>query len=133
MDFGTEDEVMGEDTEGSEEDNDNTDEETDEEQVGTWHRKVKGKGKAKMRELKLKKQAAPRVCRGKGVDAGDSMLGVETGPSKSSIPLYTIVELEALLPQFSGEAYGIIDEMNPGVDAEIEALTSGKTSWNNQA
>ena len=124
---------MGEDTEGSEEDNDNTDEETDEEQVGTWHRKVKGKGKAKMRELKLKKQAAPRVCRGKGVDAGDSMLGVETGPSKSSIPLYTIVELEALLPQFSGEAYGIIDEMNPGVDAKIEALTSGKTSRNNQA
>ena len=122
MDFGTEDEVMGEDTEGSEEDNDTTDEETDEEQVGTWRRKVKGKGKAKMRELKPKKQAAPCDCRGKGVDTGDSMLGVKTGPSKSPIPLHTIAELEALLPQFSGEAYGIINKMNPDVDPKIEAL-----------
>ena len=27
-----------------------------------------------------------------------------------------------MLPQFSGEAYGIMDKMNPEADPEIEAL-----------
>lgn len=74
-------------------------------------------------------------------EAGDS---VKTGPSKSapggeaglspspspeaiSIHLCTIAELEANLPQFSGKAYGIMDEMNPVLDLEIEALKRSDT------
>ena len=147
-----EEEVMDEDTQGSEEDNDDMDEEVD---ASTWHCKFKGKGKAKMSKPKLKMQAA-HLCMGVGGadselglqhiadeatgEAGNSMPGVKTGPSKSMqgskagssncmpspepIPMYvhTIVELQAMLPQFSGEAYGIMDKMNPEADPEIEAL-----------
>lgn len=124
MDFGTEDEVMGEDTEGSEEDNDTTDEETDVEQVGTWRRKVKGKGKAKMRELKPKKQAAQRDCRGKGVDAGDSMLGVKTGPSKSPIEneLMATEDVERETPSLMGS------ENVGGDDGDVNMGVADETS-----
>jgi len=69
------------------------DDDTDEEaDASTWHRKFKGKDKVKMSKPK------PKMAE------------------------HTIAELEAMLPQFSGEAYGIMDEMNPEADREIESL-----------
>ena len=135
---------MDEDIEGGE------DQDSDEEAARAKGRKGKGKGKAKASEVepKPKKKAAPRA-RGKGKakevggaeakpkpkpapapehvaaeaigEASDSAPGVPAGPASSTEPI-TVAELEAMLPQFSEEAFGIMDEMDPDEDAEVEAL-----------
>lgn len=135
---------MDEDIEGGE------DQDSDEEAARAKGRKGKGKGKAKASEVepKPKKKAAPRA-RGKGKakevggaeakpkpkpapapehvaaeaigEASDSAPGVPAGPASSTKPI-TVAELEAMLPQFSEEAFGIMDEMDPDEDAEVEAL-----------
>ena len=114
--------------------------------------KGKGKAKASEVEPKPKKKAAPRARgKGKAKEVGgveakpkpkpkpkpalapehvaaeaigeasDSAPGVPAGPASSTEPIM-VAELEAMLPQFSEEAFGIMDEMDPDEDAEVEAL-----------
>jgi hypothetical protein len=133
--------------EGGEEDDNDDDDDNDEEGRSSG-RKGKGKGKAKTTEPKPKpkKKAAPGA-RGKEKakevgqhvaaeatgEAGNSAPGVEAGPSNrtpsqeptpepsSSLPR-TLAGIEAILPQFVAAQYGIIDEMDPDFDEELEQL-----------
>ena len=108
--------------------------------------KAKAKAKASEAEPKPKKKAAPRA-HGKGkakraelepeprpepvaaeaiVKAGNSAPGVQACPEPPMEPIPTlphmVAELEAILPQFFGEAFSITDEMDPNKNTELEAL-----------
>lgn len=83
------------------------------EEEGAWSSKGKGKGKAKSET--------------QGETAGEASGSVPRSTSKAVLlTAQTIAELEANLPQFSAEAYGIEYEMDDEVVAELEELKSSE-------
>jgi hypothetical protein len=153
LQFGEDEDMDKEDESDEQGDNDN-----DDNKKRTSRRKSKGKAKAAEAEKeKPKKKAAPRArAKGKAKEAvaepelelepepeleptaatapgelGDSMPGVEPGPSTSAISPKrgvkailpkTVQEAELKLTKFDAARHGILDEMDPEFDEQINSL-----------